>query len=60
MKRHLTYISLILATIFIGAFLIWGSFRVKRWFHYVFSYESKVEQTVKKLVKDSCLKEAAK
>lgn len=36
--------------------LAYGGFLVKRWFNYEFGYEKQVEETVKTLVKNNCLK----
>ena len=40
--------------------LAWGGFKVERWFHWEFQYRDNVEQTIREMVKEECLKEHVK
>jgi hypothetical protein len=44
--------------IIVGVFsaVAYGGWRLQRWYHYKFGYESQVSETVRELVKPECLK----
>ena len=48
--------SIVTIAVLIG--IIYGIYRLKRWFNWSMAYQTQVEETVREMVKPECLKEA--
>lgn len=53
--RYLEMLALAVGAILIVVSISWGSFKVYRYVNWRFGYQSKVEQTIKEMVKPECL-----
>jgi hypothetical protein len=51
--REISYVVLAFLCV---CLLGYGGWHLKRWFNYEFEYKDKVEETIREMVKEECLK----
>lgn len=56
MKSKIQLLGIVLISIIVVSSIIYGAWTLKRKFHYSFGYQSEVESSIRKLVKQECLK----